>query len=250
MRATATAMICMNILITNDDGMHAAALPHLIRWARNLGDVTCVVPKTEQSGKSQAIDFTRAVEITEEAIAPDVTVYAMDSTPADCVRFGVLGLDKTYDLILSGINRGYNLGHDIVYSGTVGAIFEGARMGIPGLALSADPDAMNEAISQLDTLYDFIRTHDLLARHTLYNINFPPDLQGICVTRQGGMFFSDGFERREDGLYIQVGEPVRHDRCDLSIDMDAVRSGYISVTPLTADRTDWTAYAALQDLRA
>ena len=97
----------MRILIVNDDGMHAAALPHLIRWARELGEVTCVVPKHEQSGKSQAIDFTQPVEIKQTEIAPDITVWAMDSTPADCVRFGVTGLGITYELILSGINRGY-----------------------------------------------------------------------------------------------------------------------------------------------
>ena len=100
----------MRILIVNDDGMHAAALPHLIRWARKLGEVTCVVPKFEQSGKSQAIDFTQPREIKKVFIAPDMEIWAMDSTPADCVRFGVTGLGVTYDLIMSGINRGYNLG--------------------------------------------------------------------------------------------------------------------------------------------
>ena len=103
----------MRILIVNDDGMNAAALPSFIRWARKLGDVTCVVPKYEQSGKSQAIDFLHPVEITKVSIAEDIEVWAMDSTPADCVRFGVTGLHMSYDLILSGINRGYNLGDDI-----------------------------------------------------------------------------------------------------------------------------------------
>ena len=103
----------MRILIVNDDGMNAAALPHLIRWARKLGEVTCVVPKFEQSGKSQAIDFLHPVEIKEVPLSVDIRVWAMDSTPADCVRFGATGLKKDYDLILSGINRGYNLGNDI-----------------------------------------------------------------------------------------------------------------------------------------
>ncbi len=240
----------MNILITNDDGIHAPALPYLIRWARSLGEVTCVAPKTEQSGKSQAIDFTRAVEIKPAAIAPDVTVYAMDSTPADCVRFGVLGLGQTYDLVLSGINRGYNLGDDIAYSGTVGAILEGARMGLPGLALSAEPDSAIDAVHQLDRLYAFIQEHGLMNQHSLYNINFPPASlsRGVRITRQGGMFFSDGFERREGDLYQQVGAPVHYDRCDLSLDMDAVRAGYISVTPITASRTEHTAFEALKAL--
>ena len=140
----------MKILIVNDDGFDAVALPHIIRWARTLGDVTCVVPKREQSGKSQAIDYLHPVEITEVSIAEDIRVWAMDSTPADCVRFATSGLGTSYDLILSGINRGYNLGDDIAYSGTVGAINEGGRLGIPSIALSCDPNGLPEALGMLD----------------------------------------------------------------------------------------------------
>ncbi len=242
----------MKILITNDDGIHAPALPHLIRWARKLGNITCVAPKTEQSGMSQAIDFTRVVEVRPIELAPDLAdtaIYSMDSTPADCVRFGVLGLGQTYDLILSGINRGLNLGDDIAYSGTVGAIFEGARLGHKGLALSTDPDSLPEALAGLDRMWAFLCEHRLLERNNLYNINFPPADHGIRITHQGGMFFSDGFESRGEDLYIQVGAPVQYDRSDLTIDIDAIRAGYISVTPLTAGRTAWDAFEALKDIR-
>ncbi len=242
----------MNILITNDDGINAPALPHLIRWARRLGEVTCIAPKVEQSGKSQAIDFTRACEVKEVSLAPDITAYSMDSTPADCVRFGILGLHKTYDLVLSGINRGLNLGHDIVYSGTVGAIFEGSRLGHKGIALSTDPDSLPVSDVLLDRAWDFICAHDLLSRGELYNINFPSHKQepkGICITRQGGMFFSDGFKALGDDMYIQVGAPVTEDDGDLSIDIDAIHAGYISVSPLTATRTDWVAFENLRHIR-
>ncbi|MBQ9151752.1 MAG: 5'/3'-nucleotidase SurE [Clostridia bacterium] len=240
----------MRILIVNDDGMHAAALPHLIRWARNLGEVTCVVPKHEQSGKSQAIDFTKPVEIRETEITPDVTVWAMDSTPADCVRFGVTGLGRDYDLILSGINRGYNLGDDIAYSGTVGAIMEGGRLGIPSIALSTDVDTLDTALAQLDGWWEFMQAKGLLSKGRLYNVNFPREaaFKGICVTKQGGEFYSDAFEYRGDDLYMQTGAPVRYDRCDLSIDIDAVRAGYISVTPMTFNKTDWAVLEALNEL--
>ena len=113
----------MNILITNDDGVRAPALPHLIRWARQFGDVTTIAPKVEQSGKSHAIDFMKEIEIKQVELAPDVTAYSVDSTPADCVRYGVTSLGKKFHLVISGINRGYNLGADIVYSGTIGAVF-------------------------------------------------------------------------------------------------------------------------------
>ena len=208
----------MRILIVNDDGIQAKALPHLIRWARTLGEVTCVAPKHEQSGKSQAIDFTKPVEIKEVEIAPDITVWAMDSTPADCVRFGVTGLGVTYDLILSGINRGYNLGDDIAYSGTVGAINEGGTR--------------------------------LLEKGPLYNVNFPREAtpKGIRVTHQGGEFYSDAFEYRGNDMYMQVGAPIQYDRCDLTIDIDAVRAGYISVSPMAWQRTDWRVYEVVKDI--
>lgn len=240
----------MRILIVNDDGMNAAALPHLIRWARKLGEVTCVVPKLEQSGKSQAIDFTKPVEIKEAAIAPDVTVWAMDSTPADCVRFGVTGLGVTYDLILSGINRGYNLGDDISYSGTVGAIMEGGRLGIPSLALSTDVDTLDEALGMLDGWWDFMQRSGLLAKGFLYNVNLPRCAvpKGVRVTRQGGEFYSDAFEYRGDNMYMQVGAPIEYDRCDLTIDIDAIRAGYISITPIAWKRMDPIAYEAVKDL--
>ena len=157
----------MRILITNDDGLAAPVLPHLVRWARKLGDVTVVVPKVEQSGKSHAIDFTRPIEIKEVEIADGVTVWSMDSTPADCVRFAVLGKKMEFDLIISGINRGFNLGKDIVYSGTCGAVFEGARLGIKGIALSTEPTSYEAAIARLDSLWSFIEEKKLLDKNNL-----------------------------------------------------------------------------------
>lgn len=238
----------MKILITNDDGIASPILPHLIRWAKKHGEVTTVAPKVEQSGMSQAIDFYREVEIKQVSLAPDSKAWAMNSTPADCVRFGVLGLGKRYDLILSGINRGYNLGDDIVYSGTVGAIFEGARLGIPGIALSTDPDSLFAALDQLDTLAAFINRHGLMAQNSLYNVNFPAEAQGIRMTKQGGMFYTDAFEHRGGDMYIQVGEPVKDSGTDLASDINAIRNGYISVTPLIATRTDLAAFERLKAL--
>ncbi len=242
----------MNILITNDDGVMAQALPHLIRWARKLGDVTCVAPKVEQSGMSQAlINFIRPCEIKEISIAPDITAWAMDATPGDCVRFGVLGLHRAYDLVISGINRGVNLGHDIAYSGTIGAILEGSRMGIPGIALSTDPASLPVSDTLLDRVWDFITRHDLLSRGEVYNINLPPKDQapkGIRITRQGGMYFSDEFKSLGNDQYIQVGAPVDTDDGDLSVDITAIRSGYISVSPLTATKTDHAAFERLKTI--
>lgn len=236
----------MRILITNDDGIESPALPRLVRWARRLGEVTVVAPKTEQSGKSQAIEFCRPMEVREVAIAPDVTVYSADSTPADCVRFAVLGLKKSYDLVISGINRGYNLGHDIVYSGTVGAIYEGARLGMRGVALSTDPDTFEDAFQALDIIHDYFKSHDLLTVGRLYNVNIPKAPQNIVITAQGGPFFCDTFAHVGGDFYVQEGEPVTTAEGDLSTDISAVLHNHISITPLAPTRTD---IAVLQHLR-
>ena len=238
----------MKILITNDDGINSPVLPLLAKWAMKLGEVTIAAPKFEQSGKSQAIQFIEPVEIKQIEIAPDIFGYAVDSTPADCVRFGVLGLKQQYDLILSGINRGYNLGDDIVYSGTCGAIFEGSRLGIKGLALSTDPDNLMNAPEFLDEVWKFIQENDLYSYNVLYNVNIPPAPTGIKITKQGGMFFHDTFLHCEGHMFVQSGEILKDTGTDPTSDINTMRRGEISVTPLIATRTEMSVFEKLKDI--
>lgn len=235
----------MKILITNDDGIRSPVLPLLAEWAKRLGDVTVAAPKVEQSGKSQAINFMHPVEITTVDLVSGVTAYAVDSTPADCVRFGVLGLKQKYDLILSGINKGYNLGDDIVYSGTCGAIFEGSRLNIKGLALSTEPENLLEAPKFLDEVWEYIQKNDLYSYNDLYNVNIPPMPSGIRITKQGGMFFQDTFIHHEGQLYVQSGEIRKDCGSDPTTDINTVRQGLISITPLIASRTEMSVFNRL-----
>lgn len=236
----------MRILVTNDDGIQSPALPRLVRWAEQFGEVVTVAPKVEQSGKSQGIEIHNAVEIKKVLLDDETEAYAMDSTPADCVRFGVLGLHKEYDLVISGINRGFNVGHDIAYSGTVGAIFEGSRLGIPGLALSTDPRSFESAFSCLDEVWSFICRNKLYGLNSLYNVNIPLGGKHFKITHQGGMFYSDSFEHRGGDMYIQVGEPVKNDPANPDSDINAVCGGLISITPLTAYKTNFAVYENLK----
>jgi len=239
----------MNILITNDDGISSPALPRLAAWAKKLGEVTVCAPKKEQSGKSQAIDFRNPMEIVKVTLEGGIEAWSVDSTPADCVRFGVTGLKSDYDLVISGINRGYNLGDDIAYSGTVGAIFEAARLGIKAMALSTGISGFDSAFDCLDAVYSFIEDNKLFDHAELLNVNFPTEsTRNISITRQGEMFYSDDFAICEDGRYIQVGEPIEHDSDDISLDMVAVRKRYISISPLTSVKTDLAAFEKLKAL--
>ena len=239
----------MKILITNDDGINSPVLPLLAKWAQKLGDVTIAAPKIEQSGKSQAIDFTHPIEVTKVEIAPDMFGYAVASTPADCVRFGVHGLKQSYDLIISGINRGYNLGDDIVYSGTCGAIFEGSRMGINGLAISSDIDNLMESAESLDFIWDFIQKNKLFDHNLLYNVNIPPQPKDdIRITKQGGIYYCDTFVHDNENLYIQTGYIWQDSGNDPTSDIIAVRQSAISVTPLITTRTEMNVYKKLNNL--
>ena len=239
----------MRILVVNDDGINAPALPHIAKWASKLGETVVVAPKFEQSGKSQAIDFSRNFEVKKVDLVPCVEAYSMDSTPADCVRFGVIGLHKEYDLVISGINKGYNLGEDIAYSGTVGAVLEAGRLGIKAIALSADVPSFQPAMDNIDKVFEYITKNRLFDINGLYNVNFPDKGSDILITRQGSMFYTDEFVYLGNDIYTQTGEPIETDTFDLEIDIDAVRAGYISITPVTYEKTEINAFNTLRGIK-
>lgn len=238
----------MKILITNDDSVSALQLIPLIKACRKYGDVTVVVPKYEQSAKSHSIEIREAFEIKQIEPEPGLTVWTVDSTPADCVRFAVSGLKQTFDLVISGINRGYNLGKDTMYSGTLAAATEAVTKGMKAIALSTSVKYYDQAVNHLDEILDYLYQNRLLDRHDLYNVNIPVNPKGIRITRLGKASFSEEFMPMGNDLYFPGGKPMRADGKDPSLDTDACGLGYISVTPMITDRTDLAVYEALAEL--
>ncbi len=239
----------MRILITNDDGIEALGIKLLIEWAKKLGEITVVAPKVEQSGKSHAIELIRPIEVLDHSSLYGVEAYSVDSTPADCVRFGILGLKRQYDLVLSGINNGANLGKDIVYSGTVGAIFEAVALEHRALAFSTLRDCLESASKYLDMTYDFISKNGLLDINPIYNINIPPKAEGIKITRQGRSYFSDEFVPIGNNFYTQKGFYTPDaDQNDIELDAVAVNKNLVSVTPMQNDRTEEIIYSKLKSI--
>lgn len=228
----------MRILITNDDGAGAAQLVPLIRWCRKLGDVTVVVPKYEQSGKSHSIEIHKAFEAKQTALSDDITIWTVDSTPADCVRFACAGLKMTFDLVISGVNRGLNLGHDIMYSGTFAAACEAVNNGMNAIALSTAVTYYDHATDHLDEIFTFLSTHKLLNYNNLYNVNIPVNPKGIRITRQGGPYFIEDFQALGNDMYNPVGKPIQTTSTDLTLDTVAHKNGFISISPMTTDRTN------------
>ena len=176
-----------------------------------------------------------------------VEAYAVHSTPADCVRFAVLGMGKKFDLVLSGVNKGQNLGHDINYSGTAGAVIEAAMHGIRGIAVSTSKKGLPTAVANFEKVYRYFEENKLFEACKTYNVNFPTkDVLGIQITRQGGVRFSDRYIPQGDGTYQPEAYVCYELTGNKEIDLDAVNMGYISITPMTWGRTDTKVFEMLK----
>lgn len=231
----------MRILITNDDGIGAEGLRHLVAWAKTLGTVEVFAPKCQQSAKSHSIQIHECYQVEKADLFEGVEAYSVDSTPADCVRIAVLGMKRKYDLVLSGINCGPNVGGDIHYSGTVAACFEAALCGIPSIALSAAFNSFDNAVKNIGRVFEEISARGLLAATEILNVNFPEVGDDILFTRMGPAIYSDEFEFLPDGTVKPCLVCLYTGTRDLSLDTDAVMTGHISITPLRSDLTDFTA---------
>ena len=239
----------MKILITNDDSISSSVLLPLAEWASKLGEVTIVVPKQEQSGKSHGIEIHKSFEVLKTNLSPTIEAYTVDSTPADCVRFALAGLGQDYDLVISGINRGLNIGQDIIYSGTVSAVMESAYHGICSVAISTEPETFDYALENLDTIYDFFIQHKLFEKNNIYNVNIPLNPKNIRITRQGGPYFGDEFLPQENNLYLPVGKSIFTERGETEFDTETVLiHRHISITPLTTNRTNMEVFHSLSYL--
>jgi 5'-nucleotidase len=230
------------ILVTNDDGVHAEGIRALAAGLAPVGDVVTVAPDREMSATSHSVTLHHPLRVSKI----DDRRYAVDGTPTDCVMLGVLSvLPRRPDLVVSGINRGGNLGDDVTYSGTVAAAFEGTLLRVPSFAVSV--------IERVDTLFDVAaefsaRLARLVLEHglppdTLLNVNvpnLPPDeIVGVEVTRQGKRVYNDQVIEKEDPrgeTYYWIAGTESSEPVD-GTDLGAVSRGRISVTPLHLNLT-------------
>ncbi|MFA6003649.1 MAG: 5'/3'-nucleotidase SurE [Elusimicrobiota bacterium] len=240
------------ILVTNDDGIHGPGLRPLIAAMQRIGRVITVVPDQERSADSHCLTLHKPIRV--HTLAPDL--YTVNGSPADCTRFGVLWVMKSkVDIVVSGINRGYNLGEDIIYSGTVAAAREARILGVPAIAFSQDPDDASYAAATAFA-YKLAR---LTLRHGLpkgviLNVNFPPSRRGKTagakVVRLGRRIYSNSISRRSDPrgkvYYWLGGKGVKWIEVP-GTDVSAISSGKISVTPLHLDQTENSIIDAVND---
>ena len=245
-----------HILITNDDGIDSDALAPLSEALAELGDVDIIVPERNWSGASHSITLFRPLRVRSTKLRNGHPAFMTDGSPTDCVRLAVLGfLKHRLDIVVSGINRGANMGDDITYSGTVAAAMEGLLSNIPSIAISIGAFGGDIDYGPSASFATLLARNILergLAPDTLLNVNVPPlsrdRIAGVEVTRLGKRTYRDQLVERLDPYgnpYYWVGGPAVTGEAEDGTDVAAMGAGKISVTPITLDLTN---HALLEDL--
>ena len=242
------------ILVTNDDGISSPGIKILSKTLKSIGEVYVVAPETEQSAVAHALTLHRPLKSEKTG----KNTYYINGTPTDCV---IIGVNKLLpfkpDIIVSGINNGGNLGDNLTYSGTVAAAIEGTLLGIPSIAISLATEYQNNhGLRKLTA--GFNRAADCakkivkkiietgLPKDTLLNINVPDlaEIKGTKITKQGKLVYDNGIQeisdpRGKECYWIGGGEPQWKRGGDT--DLDAIHKGYISITPVHLDLTNYKA---------
>lgn len=243
----------MRILVSNDDGIRSEGLTSLEEKLRKLGEIYTVAPEREQNSMSHALTLHRPLRVTEIGS----NRFSVDGTPTDCVKLALTGLLPIRpDLVVSGINKGPNVGDDIIYSGTVSAAIEGTLLGIPSMAVSL----VTYKDFDFETAADFAAAlaarilEKGLSPGTLININVPPvaakEIKGWRLTRQGKRHYAEKIIERIDPRgkkYYWIGGDDLGFAKEEGTDCMAVHEGYISVTPLHVDMTN---HGSFQEIRS
>jgi 5'-nucleotidase len=232
----------MRILVANDDGIYSPGIATLAKVARRFGDVRVVAPDVEQSSAGHAITASRPVRYRRTKIFEEIEAYRVNGTPADCVALGIYHWEQV-DIVLSGINLGPNLGNSTWHSGTLAAAKQATLLGIRGIALSAPVEDEDEDFSTLEPWVE--RTLELLLNEecpSLVNVNFPRRPREVRWTSMAVDHYAGRVVPQKDPMgrqhyWFTVVPLERHAE---GTDLWAFEQGYVSMTPLRLDLTDYS----------
>lgn len=241
------------ILVTNDDGITSPGIKILAKTLRSAGDVFVIAPESEQSAVAHALTLHRPLK--SEKVGKNT--YTVNGTPTDCVIVSVTKiLSRKPDIVVSGINNGANLGDDVTYSGTVAAAMEGTLLGIPSVAISLvrqngeiDLRSRNSRYREASEFAKELIKKILdrgLPTDTLLNVNVPDVklIKGVKFTKQGKRIYENAVQELFDPRgrkYYWIGGGAPLWEAGEDTDLDAIRKGYISVTPVHLDLTNYKA---------
>lgn len=251
----------MHILVTNDDGIHAPGLLALAQAMRQIGQVTVVAPDRNWSASGHVKTLERPIRVTETLLSDGTPAYASDGAPSDCVALPLLGfLENKIDLVVSGVNPFSNIGHDVTYSGTVTAAMEAVIAGVPGIAFSlASEDKPAHVPTDYGPAGEIAKRvvqkfmEGGLMEGVVTNVNIPylsvESIKGFIVTRQGLRVYRDALDRRVDPRgrpYYWIGGEAPTGVNEEGTDVGALAAGYVSITPLQLDLTNYKAMDVLK----
>ncbi|MBI3794048.1 MAG: 5'/3'-nucleotidase SurE [Nitrospinae bacterium] len=239
----------MRVLISNDDGINAPGLRALQKGFSAFADARVAAPETERSAVGHAITIANPLRVREVTDHGKKFGWAIDGTPADCVKIALKALlNKKPDILVSGVNHGANLATNVIYSGTVSAATEGTILGIPSIAVSLctwEKNADFSSAVKYGVEIAKVTVKNGLPRGTLLNVNVPsiPEgkIKGIKVCRQSNCIFEVGFDKRSDlrGMdYYWQGGKMQVDDPDKSTDIMSVEDGWVTITPIQYDLTN------------
>jgi 5'-nucleotidase len=249
----------MHILVTNDDGVWAPGILALAQEMRKLGRVTVFAPDRNWSVTGHIKTLDRPLRVRETVLADNSAAFTTDGAPSDCVALALLGLIDPTDLVISGINPNANISHDVTYSGTVTAAMEAVITNVKGIAVSLNsPDGPKEGLdySTAAIVARRVVEHVLsegLPEGVVLNVNVPylkeSELKGYMITRQGLRVYRDALDQRIDPRgrpYYWIGGEAPTGIAEEGTDVGALVEGYVSITPLQLDLTN---YKAMDGLR-
>ncbi len=233
----------MKILISNDDGYQAEGIKTLTRYLSQDHEVVVVAPSENKSAASSSLTLNKPLQ----PIEVDDNIYSIDATPSDCVHLALSGfLDDEFDLVVTGINFGPNLGDDVIYSGTVAGAIEGRFLGLPSVAISLaswEGKHFESAGRVASQVVNQIHTSQL-SHDTVLNVNVPDvpyeDIQGFQTTRLGKRHMSEeSVQDQDDSSKYWIGENGKESDNGVGTDFHAIANNYVSVTPLQIDLTKY-----------
>lgn len=240
----------MKILVVNDDSINSYGIKLLAESAKRFGEVFVVAPHTEQSAIGHGITIHDPMRLHErEEFMEGVKAWSLEGKPADCVKFALYGLNLDIDLVLSGVNNGPNMGTDIIYSGTMAAASEAIILGKPAIALSTDFFYYDVVEKELDCILEKLITTGILNTDNVINVNFPSkeykESQGFRITEQGLRPFLHEFELDGDEYWARgTWKDIKNGP---NTDVHAFENGFISLTPIQINRTNFEYMEKLKD---
>lgn len=241
----------MNVLVVNDDGIFSEGIKALADFLSKEHNVLVLAPDGNRSAFSHSLSIYKDIILKEEKISDNYKAFSLSGTPADCVKFALHEFKEyNFDMVCTGINKGHNLGSDTVYSGTISAGLEGNFFGLKSIAFSnvahSDCD-FSQNVKTISKIFE--QLVKLTSTEYTLNVNLPNcEEKGVKIAPLGIQLYTDNYQKVREGVYQLVGEPTSYlssDCCDVAYS----RQGYVTVTPILYDKTDYKMIEKFKDFK-